>query len=263
MFWITARRRAFSGRRKGGSIPFCRRNTAPTLGRPTPGEERAVGDRPRAGRNGGRSLPGLGLDQRRNEPIAAAPRPFDTRSPEDVSTGDVAASKGASRALVHHHFGGGHELYPATLGGAAKRLSVLLEPPTGGGPLDRPRISLSRHFDFVEGHAAGYTTLSRDGPTDRSGKVREIIAGIRQLLPDRILQSPDVATPRPILRITLRAWSAAIETAGPDWLEHRDVPRPQLEGLLIDHLMVIFNTAERHNPGTGHLFDRPAREGMG
>src|SRR5512139_4201214 len=99
----------------------------------------------------------LTVGQRREELIDAALELFGERSPEDVSIDDVAARAGASRALVYHYFGGKHELYVAALRNAAKKLSVLLEPPTEGRPLDRMRRSLSRYFDFVEDHAAGFT----------------------------------------------------------------------------------------------------------
>ncbi|RFS82132.1 TetR/AcrR family transcriptional regulator [Actinomadura spongiicola] len=229
---------------------------------PCPVEDRAVADPPRARRSGGRGRRRLSVDQRRDELIATALELFGTRSPEDVSIDDVAATARASRALVYHYFGGTHELYLAALGSAAKRLSALLEAATDGEPLERSRVSPRRYFDFVESHAAGYTALSRGGPADRSSEVGEIIDGIRQLLPDRILRSLDVATPRPILRVTLRAWMAAVETAGLEWLEHRDVPRPQLEGLLIDQLVAMFHAAGRHDPDTGELFDRFVQEGM-
>ncbi|MGH3241595.1 MAG: TetR/AcrR family transcriptional regulator [Spirillospora sp.] len=225
--------------------------------------DHAVAGKARRRQGGGRGRRRLSVDERRDELIDAALQLFSTRSPEDISIDDVAAKAGASRALVYHYFGGKNELYLAALGSAARQLSVLLEPPTEGRPLDRLRISLRRYFDFVESHAAGYTALLRGGPADRSGEAGEIVDGIRQLLLDRILHSLDVETPQPILRITLRAWMAAVETAGLDWLEKRDVPRPQLEGLLIDHLVVMFHAAGRHDPGVGKLFDRLAQEEMG
>jgi AcrR family transcriptional regulator len=201
----------------------------------------------------------LSVDERRDELIEAALQLFSTRPPEDISIDDVAATAGASRALVYHYFGGKYELYLAALGSAAKRLSVLLEPPAEGTPLDRLRISLERYFDFVESHAAGYTALLRGGPADRSGEVGEIVDGIRRLLLDRILHSLGVASPQPILRITLRSWMAAVETACLDWLENRDVPRPDLERLLADHFVVMLNAAGRHDPETGALVDRLAQ----
>ncbi|NEA29732.1 TetR family transcriptional regulator [Actinomadura bangladeshensis] len=227
--------------------------------------ERAVaGDKARSrqsgGQRGGRGRRRLSVDERREELIDAALQLFSSRSPEDISIDDVAAAAGASRALVYHYFGGKYELYIAALGSAAKKLSVLLEPPTEGKPLERLGVSLKRYFDFVESHAAGYTALLRGGPADRSGEAGEIVDGIRRLLLDRILHSLDVAEPPPVLRITLRSWMALVETAGLDWLENRDIPRADLERLLVDQLVAIMQTAGRHDPETGALFDRLSQE---
>ncbi|GAA2398129.1 TetR/AcrR family transcriptional regulator [Actinomadura vinacea] len=204
----------------------------------------------------------LSVDERRDELIEAALQLFSARPPEDVSIDDVAAAAGASRALVYHYFGGKYELYLAALGSAAKRLAVLLEPPTEGRPLERLQISLERYFDFVESHAAGFTALLRGGPADRSGEVGEIVDGMRRLLLERILHAIDVESPQPILRITLRSWMASVETAGLDWLENRDLARPELESLLVDQFVVLLHVAGKHEPSIGALFDSLAQQEM-
>ncbi|GAA4065959.1 TetR/AcrR family transcriptional regulator [Actinomadura miaoliensis] len=207
-----------------------------------------------------RSRRRLSVDERRDELIEAALGLFSTRPPEDVSIDDVAVAAGASRALVYHYFGGKQELYVAALTSAARQLSVLLEPPTEGRPLERLRISLKRYFDFVEDHAAGFTALLRGGPADRSGEVGEIVDNVRRLLLGRILHTVGIEDPGPVLRITLRSWMAAVETAGLDWLEHRDIERAELEHLLVDQWIVMLRAAGRHDPVTGELFDRLSQE---
>jgi AcrR family transcriptional regulator len=202
----------------------------------------------------------LSVDERRDELIDAALQLFSDRSPEDISIDDVAAAAGASRALVYHYFGGKHELYVAALRSAAQQLSVLLEPPTEGRPLERLQLSLSRYFDFVEDHAAGFIALLRGGPVDRSGEIGEIVDGMRQLLLGRILHVLGVKDPGPILRITLRSWMAVVETAGVDWLEHRDLGRPELEKLLVDQHIVMLHVAGQHDPQIAALFDRLTHE---
>jgi AcrR family transcriptional regulator len=200
--------------------------------------------------------------ERRDELIAAALELFSHRSPEDVSIDDVAEAAGASRALVYHYFGGKQELYVAALRGAAEQLSYLLEPPADGKPLERLQISLSRYFDFVEDHAPGYVALLRGGVASRSGEIGEIIEKIRALLLDRILQALEIEQAGPVLRITLRSWMAAVETAALDWLEHRDLPRGDLERLIVDQHIVMLHVAGQHDPEVGRLFARLADEEM-
>ena len=59
---------------------------------------------------------------------------------------------------------------------------------------------------------------------------------------------------------TMEELSALVETAGLDWLENRDIPRADLERLLVDQLVAIMQTAGRHDPETGALFDRLSQE---
>ena len=211
--------------------------------------------RPGEGRTGRRRL---SVDERRDELIAAALQLFSDRQPEDISIDDVADAAGASRALVYHYFGGKQELYIAALHSAGKQLGDLLEPPAEGRPLERLAVSLHRYFDFVEDHAAGFVALLRGGPAYRSGEVGEVLDGIRRLVMDRIIASIGVEAPGPILRITLRSWMASVETAGLDWLEHRDIPRDELERLLIDHHVVLLDVAARHDPEVAALLGRVA-----
>jgi AcrR family transcriptional regulator len=230
-----------------------------------------VGDRAVAGKDPGghrastastrqRGRRRLSVAERRDELIEAALELFSHTSPEDVSIDDVAAAAGASRALVYHYFGGKQELYLAALRSAAAQLAVLLEPPTDGKPLERLRISLSRYFDFVEDHAPGFSALLHGGLSSRNDEVGEIIDRIRQLLLTRILQAFGIEEPRPVLRITLRSWMAAVETAGLDWLERRDLPRAELERLLVDQHVVLLHVAGQHDPEVAELFERLSAE---
>jgi AcrR family transcriptional regulator len=200
----------------------------------------------------------LSVDERRDELIAAALQLFSDRQPEDISIDDVADAAGASRALVYHYFGGKQELYIAALHSAGKQLGDLLKPPAEGRPLERLAFSLHRYFDFVEDHAAGFVALLRGGPAYRSGEVGEVLDGIRRLVMNRIIASIGVEAPGPVLRITLRSWMASVETAGLDWLEHRDLSRAELERLLVDHHVVLLDVAARHDPEVAALLGRLA-----
>lgn len=205
----------------------------------------------------------LSVDKRRDELIAAALELFSDRPPEEISIDDVADAAGASRALVYHYFGGKQELYLAALHSAAKQLDDLLRPPAEGKPLERLAVSLHRYFDFVEDHAAGFVALLRGGPAYRSGEVGGVLDRIRDLVMNHIITSIGVRTPGAVLRITLRSWMASVETAGLDWLEHRDLPRAELERLLVDHHVVLLDVAARHDPEVAALLARLADEESG
>ncbi|MEW9528607.1 TetR/AcrR family transcriptional regulator [Microbispora sp. NPDC049125] len=185
----------------------------------------------------------LSVDRRREELIAAALELFSRHDAEDVSIDDVAAFAGASRALVYHYFGGKQELYVAALRSAAEELEARLRPQGGGGPLEELARGLTRYFDFVEEHAAGFAALLRGGPANRTGEIGEIVDGVRRRMLWLIMNEMRVTAPGPALRITLRSWVASVETAGLDWLEHRDIDRATLERLLMDQMVALLRAA--------------------
>jgi Transcriptional regulator len=198
----------------------------------------------------------LSVDRRREELMTAALELFSKYDAEDVTIDDVATAAGASRALVYHYFGGKQELYVAALRSAAGQLETRLRPASGGSPLEEIAVGLTRYFDFVEDHAAGFAALLRGGPANRAGEVGEIVDGVRQRLFRLIMNQMGVADPGPVLRITLRSWIASVETAGLDWLEHRDIERRKLEDMLIDHMMALLRVAAGHAPEARHLMAR-------
>ncbi|WP_433416956.1 TetR/AcrR family transcriptional regulator [Microtetraspora malaysiensis] len=189
----------------------------------------------------------LSVDRRREELITAALELFSRREAEDVSIDDVATAAGASRALVYHYFGGKQELYLASLRSAAEELEARLRPEGAGRPVERLSQALSRYFDFVEEHAAGFAALLKGGPANRAGEVGEIVEHVRRRLLRMIIDEMRVADPGPVLRITLRSWIASVETAALDWLEHRDMERSELERMLVDHMIALLEVAGRHD----------------
>jgi AcrR family transcriptional regulator len=191
----------------------------------------------------------LSVDRRREELIAAALELFSEHDVEDVSIDDVAMAAGASRALVYHYFGGKQELYVAALRSAAEELEMRLQPGGrhGGRPVDELSAGLKRYFNFVEEHPAGFAALLRDGPANRTGEVGEIIDGVRRRLFRLLTNQMHVSEPGPVLRFTLRSWIASVETAGLDWLEHRDIERAALERMLVDHMVALLGVAAIHD----------------
>ncbi|GAA3786199.1 TetR/AcrR family transcriptional regulator [Sphaerisporangium flaviroseum] len=187
------------------------------------------------------------MDRRREELMAAALELFSRHDAEDVSIDDVATAAGASRALVYHYFGGKQELYVAALRSAAAELEERLRPVNGGTALEELAGGLTRYFDFVEDHAAGFAALLRGGPANRTGDVGEIVEGVRQRLFKMIMNQMHVGEPSPVLRTTLRSWIASVETAGLDWLENRDIDRPTLERLLVDQMVALLGVAAGHD----------------
>ncbi|MEV4896172.1 TetR/AcrR family transcriptional regulator, partial [Nonomuraea sp. NPDC055795] len=120
---------------------------------------------------------------------------------------------------------------------------------------DELAAGLRRYFDFVEEHAAGFAALLRGGPANRAGEVGEIVDGVRQRLFRLIQKQMRVEQPSPVLRTTIVSWIASVETAGLDWLEHRDIERPVLEKMLVDHMIALLGVAANYDREVRTLFE--------
>jgi hypothetical protein len=69
-----------------------------------------------------------------------------------------------------------------------------------------------------------------------------------------------VERPSPVLRTTLRSWIASVETAGLDWLEHRDLERVTLERMLVDHMVALLGVASGYDDEVGALLGSLTQE---
>ena len=58
---------------------------------------------------------------------------------------------------------------------------------------------------------------------------------------------------RPRLHEGVVSWTASVETAGLDRLEHGDMWRPALERMLVDQMPALLEVAARHDPQAGEL----------
>jgi AcrR family transcriptional regulator len=177
----------------------------------------------------------LSVEDRRQELIDAALRLFSARGPEAVSVDDIAAEAGASRALLYHYFDNKHDLYLAALRAAADALLEQLRPPLTGSPPELLDAGLSAYLNYVEQHSVGFSALLREGP-GASGEVGAIVERVRAAVLSMLLAGVGVPDPPAALRVALRGWVGFVEAACAEWLEHRDVDRETLEGILIGAL---------------------------
>jgi AcrR family transcriptional regulator len=177
----------------------------------------------------------LSVEDRRQELIDAALRLFSARGPEAVSVDDIAAEAGASRALLYHYFDNKHDLYLAALRAAADALLEQLRSPVTGSPAELLDAGLSAYLNYVEQHTVGFSALLREGP-GASGEVGAIVERVRAAVLNMLLAGVGVPDPPAALRIALRGWVGFVEAACAEWLEHRDVDRDTLEGILIGAL---------------------------
>ena len=92
-----------------------------------------------------------------------------------------------------------------------------------------------RVLGWVEEHAEGYGKLLVGAATHP--EVRELVEGVRQQTAERILAgiAPDPAPPA--VRAAVHGWLWFMDGVLADWLEHRDLDRDALRGLLLGTLL--------------------------
>ncbi|WP_370383188.1 TetR/AcrR family transcriptional regulator [Catenulispora sp. GAS73] len=181
----------------------------------------------------------LSVDRRRDELIEAALDLLSKRGPDDVSVDDVAQAAGASRALVYHYFGTKQELYAAALSKAAAELTRrLAQVEPGDTPLQRLDRAVRAFVEFAEAHSAGFVALLGGSAAYGSGaESAALVHSVEDTVYELLVEGLSEPTPvDPLVRMTLKCWVAAAETAVLDWLKHQDLARTDIEQQLIVQL---------------------------
>ncbi|MFE1959544.1 TetR/AcrR family transcriptional regulator [Streptomyces sp. NPDC059479] len=208
----------------------------------------------------------LSVEERRTQLLDAALTLFAHRAPEDVSLDDVAAAAGVSRPLVYRYFRGGkQELYEAALRSAADELELCFTEPPVGPPTERLGRVLDRYLAFVDQHDAGFSALLQGGSVCETSRTTAIVDEVRRVAAEQILlhigtglattdraatgrtATDRAATDRPVsqppgarLRMMVRTWIAAVESASLIWLdEEKQPPAAELRDWLVDHLIAL------------------------
>ncbi|MFD7893509.1 TetR/AcrR family transcriptional regulator [Streptomyces sp. NPDC059743] len=198
----------------------------------------------------------LSVEERRTQLLDAALTLFAHRAPEDVSLDDVAAAAGVSRPLVYRYFRGGkQELYEAALRSAADELELCFTEPPVGPPTERLGRVLDRYLAFVDQHDAGFSALLQGGSVCETSRTTAIVDEVRRAAAEQILlhigtgrtATDRAATDRPApqppgarLRMMVRTWIAAVESASLIWLdEEKQPPAAELRDWLVDHLIAL------------------------
>lgn len=189
----------------------------------------------------------MALDVRRAQMLDAGIALFARRSWEETSIEEIAAACHVSRGLLYHYFASKRGYYLATVERAVERLHAL-EPDLALRPTEQLRVGLEGFFTTIEQDADAHTLLRRVAPADE--EVAAIVEHDREAFALRVLAGmPGAGGGSPLARATARAWIGAVEAAGLDWLEHRDVPREQLMLILAEALVAAIAAAARIDPG--------------
>jgi len=188
----------------------------------------------------------LATDARREQLLDAGLRLYAGRAWEEVSIDEIVAATGVSRGLLYHYFKGKREFYVAVVGHAVARMHRI-EPELSLPPTEQLRVGLERFFASVETEADAHAVLS--GVAAGDAELQTLMERDRRAFADRVLAGmPGAGGGSPLASATARAWIGAVEQAGRDWLERREVPREHLAAVLADALIAAMVAAARLDP---------------
>jgi AcrR family transcriptional regulator len=176
----------------------------------------------------------LGVDERRRRLLELGTELFARHGYEELSMARIAREAGISKALLYHYFASKQAYFAATLEQAAAELADVTTPDPGKPPVEQLAGSLDAFLAWVEKHMGAYDKLIRS--VGAVPEVRELVERVRGETAERILAGLS-NEPTPELRAAVRGWLWFIDGVVLDWIEHRDIDRPRLHGLLLGTLL--------------------------
>jgi AcrR family transcriptional regulator len=178
-------------------------------------------------------------DERRAQVLDAARVVFARDGLAGASAAAVAREAGVARTLVHHYFGSRRELFLGVLEELAERLPAAIRTDLEGVPLEEVvRINSTALLDAVERDRDAWVALL--GATGSDPDVERILDGARDRTIDKMLVNQGAAVgDSEELRLLLRVYLGAAETALAEWAVHARATRGQTEVLMQRTLLAM------------------------
>jgi len=178
----------------------------------------------------------LAVDERRRRLIDLGADLFTRFTYDELSMAKIAKAAGISKALLYHYFPSKEAYFLATLEGKVEELQQRTTPDPDLPPLEQLSGSLDAYLQWIDENAGSYDKMIRNAGA--APEVRALLDRVRTDTAKRIMGglSPD-GPPSPILRTAVRGWLGFMDGACLDWVNHRDVERETLHGLLLATLL--------------------------
>jgi AcrR family transcriptional regulator len=177
----------------------------------------------------------LQVDERRRQLLELGADLFARFAYDELSMARIAREAGISKALLYHYFPSKQAYFAATLEQAAAELAETTQPDPELPPVEQLAGSLDAYLGWVERHADAYAKLITS--VGAVPEVRDLVERVRNETADRILAGIAPQGAAPPLRAAVRGWLWFMDGAVLDWIEHRDIDRQRLHGLLLGTLL--------------------------
>ena len=184
----------------------------------------------------------LDVDERRRRLLELGADLFTRHEYDGLSMAKIAKEAGISKALLYHYFPSKEAYFVATLEEKANELQQRTTPNPELPPVEQLSASLDAYLAWIEENASSYDKMIRNAGA--APEVRALLDRVRTSTASRILEglSPE-GPPSPILRTAVRGWLGFMDGACLDWVNHRDVEREVIQGLLLSTLLAAVMAA--------------------
>ncbi len=177
----------------------------------------------------------LDVDERRRRLLELGADLFTRFGYDELSMARIAKEAGISKALLYHYFPSKEAYFVATLEEKAAELGQRTEPDPAQPPLEQLSGSLDAYLAWVEENAGSYEKMIRSASVP---EVRALLDRVRGETAQRIVDGISGDKPAtPVLRTAVSGWLGFMDGACLDWIEHRDMDRETLHGLLLATLV--------------------------
>ncbi len=184
----------------------------------------------------------LDVDERRRRLLELGADLFTRFAYDELSMSRIAKEAGISKALLYHYFPSKEAYFVATLETAAAELEARTRPDESLEPMEQLAGSLDAYLGWVEEYTESYAKMIRSAGT--VPEVRAMLERVRGETAQRIIDGVRGDKPAtPVLRTAVNAWLWFMDGAILDWVEHRDIDRQTLHGLLLGTLLGAVLTA--------------------
>jgi AcrR family transcriptional regulator len=177
----------------------------------------------------------MDVDERRAQLLERGAELFTSYSSEELSMSKIAAEVGISKSLLYHYFPSKQAYFEATLATWAGELQERTAVDPDLPPVEQLTRSLDGFLAMVEENSVAYRNLMESAAG--VPEIRELIAEVRRVTAERILDGLYPDGPPPKARIAVNGWLWFMDGACLNWIEHHDVEREELRDLLLGVLM--------------------------
>jgi AcrR family transcriptional regulator len=176
------------------------------------------------------------VDERRRRLLALGAELFTEHSYDELSMARIARAAGISKALLYHYFPSKEAYFMATLEEKAAELAERTRPDPEKPPVEQLTASLDAYLGWIEENAVAYQKFVQSAGA--VPQVRALLDRVRDETAARIVDGIRGEAPAaPPLRAAVSGWLWFMDGVVLDWLEHRDMDRPRVQGLLLGTLL--------------------------